>query len=1051
MPLNKSNERMRMAAFNVNGMQGEIKRRELVESFKKGKIDVLGVGETHMRGQGIGVYGSGNECKIWDGMEGGVVWTGLDEKYKGKGKEGCAILLSTRIWEGVTEHGWNGSRIVWVKGKVGITKYAWVCVYAPVNMKTTKGRDEMRKFWKNLNECLSDFESERKVIVMGDMNAKVGYEEVDGVVGKWGVPGVNENGECLVDVCAERGLFLANTFFEHKMIHRYTWRRSDEREEQKGLIDYIAVDERLRKDVLDARAVRGLFQGSDHFAVLAEVRIKVKWVYEKGSKEERKILANERLNEEECKIEYEKRVTEVLNEAIESVRISDVNCVFEVFRDKVIETVGKVAGYRMVKGRKKKGSAWWTSEVKGAVEEKKKAYDRVIEKNVPLEVKQKRKQEYKLCKRKVKQVIKESKERVDEEFGRKLSEKFHENKKLYWKEVKKERGGCKSGSDKVKDKEGKLLNESKEVKGRWKEYFEGLMNMESKEAAVVSCMGMEKGGGRMHVQGPISRREVKRAIGRLKMGKAPGVDGITAEMLKFGGEVVIDWMHVICNLAWKQGAVPGDWVKAIMVPIYKGKGCKDECGSYRGISLLSIPGKVYGKIIIERVMDITESRISEEQGGFRKGRGCVDQIFSVRMTAEKYLTKGRKLYVAFMDLEKAYDRVDWNAMWDVLKIYGVGGPLLNGIKAFYKEASACVRVDGEMSESFNIRVGVRQGCVMSPWLFNVYMDGVIREMKAKLGKVGAKLNVEGEDWWLITSLFADDSVLMAESEKELQKIVDEFNNVCKRRKLKVNVGKSKVMVFERRMSDIIDFARPYRVNEQSELECKINMDGVRLEEVREFKYLGTILCKHGSMDGEIRERAVQGRRVIGSLGRIMKGRNVSMDIKKGLRNSIVIPTITYAAETWTWNEAHQSRIRAVEMSYLRGACGVSRWDGERNERVYERYGMSENARGVDCGVVEWVKRNTLRWFGHMERMQESEFTKKVYKSTIDGTGVRGRPPVKWENRVEEYMRERNRGRMQGLGYARNACQNRNNWRHFCRGHPLGGSSRRERGVRAIDR
>ena len=307
---------MRVAAVNINGMQDQNKRRELVESFKKGRIDVLGVGETHMRGQGSGEYGRGNECKIWEGMDGGVVWTGLDEGYKGRGKEGCAILLSPRVWKGKTEHGWNGSRIVWVKGKIGIVKYAWVCVYAPVNMKTTKGKEEMKKFWKNLNECLSEFESERKVIVMGDMNAKVGCEEIEGIVGKWGVPGMNENGEYLVDVCAERGLFLANTFFEHKMIHRYTWRRRDAEEEQKGLIDYIAVDERLKKDVMDAKVVRGLFQGSDHFAVLAEVRTKVRWVHETRDQEERKVLATERLNEEECKIEYERRLTEVLNEVV---------------------------------------------------------------------------------------------------------------------------------------------------------------------------------------------------------------------------------------------------------------------------------------------------------------------------------------------------------------------------------------------------------------------------------------------------------------------------------------------------------------------------------------------------------------------------------------------------------------------------------------------------------------------------------------------------------------------------------------------------------------
>ena len=103
--------------------------------------------------------------------------------------------------------------------------------------------------------------------------------------------------------------------------------------------------------------------------------------------------------------------------------------------------------------------------------------------------------------------------------------------------------------------------------------------------------------------------------------------------------------------------------------------------------------------------------------------------------------------------------VDWNSLWDVLKIYGVGGQLLMSIKAFYEGANACIKINGKMSESFCIKIGVRQGCVMSPWLFNIYMDGVLREVKAKAGDLGAKLVVEGSEGWMITSLFADDTVL----------------------------------------------------------------------------------------------------------------------------------------------------------------------------------------------------------------------------------------------------------------------------------------------------
>jgi len=87
-------------------------------------------------------------------------------------------------------------------------------------------------------------------------------------------------------------------------------------------------------------------------------------------------------------------------------------------------------------------------------------------------------------------------------------------------------------------------------------------------------------------------------------------------------------------------------------------------------------------------------------------------------------------------------------------------------------------------------------------------------------------------------------------------------------------------------------------------------------------------------------------------------------------------------------------VCAVEMSYIRGACGLSRWDGESNVNVYENFGMGATAKGVDCGVVEWVKCGTLRWFGHMVRMNENEFVKRVYKSEIEGPSVRGGPPVK---------------------------------------------------------
>ena len=133
------------------------------------------------------------------------------------------------------------------------------------------------------------------------------------------------------------------------------------------------------------------------------------------------------------------------------------------------------------------------------------------------------------------------------------------------------------------------------------------------------------------------------------------------------------------------------------------------CGNYRGISLLCVMGKVYGKIVIKRVRSGTVEAVWEVQGGFMEGKGCVDQVFAVRQVCEKYLAKGKDVFFAFMDLEKAYDRVDRKAMWDVLRLYGVGGKLLRAVQSFYVNSRACVRVGSEVSDWFPVKVGLRQG------------------------------------------------------------------------------------------------------------------------------------------------------------------------------------------------------------------------------------------------------------------------------------------------------------------------------------------------------
>ncbi len=174
-----------------------------------------------------------------------------------------------------------------------------------------------------------------------------------------------------------------------------------------------------------------------------------------------------------------------------------------------------------------------------------------------------------------------------------------------------------------------------------------------------------------------------------------------------------------------------------------------------------------------------------------------------------------------------------------------------------------MRVGGRYSKSFAVEVGVRQGCVMSLWLFNIFMDGWMGERKCKVVRTGAKLRLNGVVWSVVTCLFVDDTVLLTESEWDLQRAVNEFISVCKRRKLKVNAGKSKVMVFERREEEVINFNTANRVRLPEVANCRIMFGSEKMEEVSECKYLGTVLCKHGGMEAEIRGASDEGQECCG--------------------------------------------------------------------------------------------------------------------------------------------------------------------------------------------
>src|SRR3984885_8868260 len=182
--------------------------------------------------------------------------------------------------------------------------------------------------------------------------------------------------------------------------------------------------------------------------------------------------------------------------------------------------------------------------------------------------------------------------------------------------------------------------------------------------------------------GNILREEVEAAIKIQKKRKAPGEDNIMAEMIQAGGDCSVEMLHTLCDKVYQEKKCPADWGKAIIVPIHKKKD-KTDCTNYRGISLLSTPGKVYTRILQQRLRRYVEEIVSEEQAGLRRGRGTADPIFVIRQLAEKYSDKNRTLYNNFIDFRQAFDSVWQQGLWRVLRNAGIPEELVELLEDLY--------------------------------------------------------------------------------------------------------------------------------------------------------------------------------------------------------------------------------------------------------------------------------------------------------------------------------------------------------------------------------
>ena len=271
----------------------------------------------------------------------------------------------------------------------------------------------------------------------------------------------------------------------------------------------------------------------------------------------------------------------------------------------------------------------------------------------------------------------------------------------------------------------------------------------------------EKGGEELDRE--IQRWEVVKAIEKQRNGKAGGVDGVVGEILKYGGAWMTESLWRLCRLVFRGEEIPVAWLKAIKVPLRK-KGKGERYDDYRGVTLLSVVGKVFGRVIEARLRAYCEKRglLSDCQYGFRAGRACRDALLIFSEVVER--RGGKTVFAGFLDIAKAYPSVWRGGLWKRLLELGVRGRMWRVLRSLYSKYEVGVRVGGTVDEWYEEFVGVREGCVVSPLLFAIYINEIAREVLEKGG--GGVGMGEGR---VSILMFADDIVIVEESEEALQK------------------------------------------------------------------------------------------------------------------------------------------------------------------------------------------------------------------------------------------------------------------------------------------
>jgi hypothetical protein len=326
-------------------------------------------------------------------------------------------------------------------------------------------------------------------------------------------------------------------------------------------------------------------------------------------------------------------------------------------------------------------------------------------------------------------------------------------------------------------------------------------------------------------------------------------------------------MWKMINFIWEKETIPEEWNMSILCPVFK-KGDILDTKNYRGISLLDTCYKVLLTILLEWITPYTEEIIGRYQCGFRKGRSTTDQIFILKQVMEKHYKFDKDLYMVFVDYKQAYDSINRKELWNSMIYFGIPKKYVNMVKLCNDKTECKMRFLGELSSDFEVNSGLRQGDALSPTLFNLGLEKVIRELNHS-----HQVKVANKE---IILAYADDIVILGNSRQEVTQTMSNLMAASKRTGLCVNEEKTKFMVLSKREED----------------QPNLQVDNLTFEKVESFKYLCVNLNSKNNMHQKIVERLASGNRCYHSIQKVLKSKLLSRRSKTLLYISYLRPIVT---------------------------------------------------------------------------------------------------------------------------------------------------------------